>query len=233
MKKNYLVVDIETTGLEPLVNEITCIGVLNSKSILPNQFVSGRDNLTEKDILEKFWDYISEFNPNVLIGWNIDNFDWKFLKIRSLLNGVQISKYYKKKERLDLMILLKTPKWQSLNSYTKLLLNDQKMQMNPIDLFQEKKFDELAKFNAKDLELTLKVFEKCVECGVIIEDNEMVESDKPMIKSSPVEIKLPSQLQGNIGAKVIVDEGLDIEIEAKKEAEEKQKSPDAWKKTIG
>ena len=181
MNKKYLLVDIETTGLDPLVNEITCIGFLVTKSKNSQQFVNDikgdiittmTDGNTEEAILEKFWDYIDKSTPDFLVGWNIDNFDWKFLKIRSLINGVKISKYYKKKERIDLMVLLKTPKWQSLNTYSKILFNEQKMQVNPIDLFRENKFEELIKYNNWDLELTRMIFDKCVSCGVIVEDDD-------------------------------------------------------------
>lgn len=171
--KKYLIVDIETTGLDPLVNEITCIGFVRSFDSKETEiFINGQKKTSsEKELLNVFWDKLLDYQPDYLVGWNIDNFDWKFLKIRSLLNGVRISKYYKKKDRIDLMVLLKTPKYRSLDSYSEALLKEGKDGMDPIACFQNKDFEALKKYNQKDLELTYKIFKRCVDCGVIVEND--------------------------------------------------------------
>ena len=159
-----LVLDIETTGLNPLTDKITCIGVKEFGLNTYNSFSTMYDD-DEGIILDTFWRIAAGFDK--LVGWNINGFDWKFLKIRSLIKGVKIPKYFTKKDRIDLMIILKTDRWQKLDTYAKLLLDRRKSTENPIELFRNKEMGKLSLFNKNDVELTFDIFRQCVECGLI------------------------------------------------------------------
>jgi len=77
--------DIETSGLDPLKDRITAIGVSNC---------FGTDAIIDKDekhILEEFWKGIKSRYPYVrLIGFNCWSFDMPFIIIRSLKHNVKI-----------------------------------------------------------------------------------------------------------------------------------------------
>ena len=160
-----LVIDIETTGLNPLRDRITCIGVKENGVESNNNRFHTMSNDSEKITLQTFWDIAKNFDK--LVGWNLNKFDWMFLKIRSLINKVKIQKYFHEKDRIDMMLILQTDRWQSLNTYSKLLLNREKGSVNPIILWNEKKIDELVEYNKNDVELTFDIFRQCLNCGVI------------------------------------------------------------------
>ena len=159
-----IIVDIETTGLNPLTERITCIGAKINGSF----FI--RSNEDEKGMLSDFWEYVRNSEVNKLVGWNINEFDWKWLKIRSLINGVKISKYFSRKDRIDLMLILKTDRWQKLDTYAKLLLNREKTHDNPIELWKNKEIDKLSEYNRNDVELTYDIFQRCLNYGIIKDD---------------------------------------------------------------
>ncbi|MCD6148650.1 ribonuclease H-like domain-containing protein [bacterium] len=174
----YLILDIETRGLDPLEDEITCIGVLKLWNGNATCFLNEGLKDSEGKILKNFWDEITKETPDFLVGWNIDNFDWRFLKIRSLIKGVKISKYYKKRERIDLMHVLRTPKWRSLESYASALSIIGKMPYDPVVLFETKDFYNLKKYNKQDLEITAEIFKRCLKYGLVSPENENQQIEK-------------------------------------------------------
>ncbi|MBM7408759.1 ribonuclease H-like domain-containing protein [Methanococcus maripaludis] len=97
--ENLVVLDTETTGLNPLTDRIIAIGFWHV-----NKFVKFVSN-DEKEMLENFWKFISENKISKLIGFNI-NFDWTFLKLRSMKYGIKIKYFKKYEERVDLRRLL-------------------------------------------------------------------------------------------------------------------------------
>ena len=157
---DYLILDIETTGLDPLTSRITLIGCRWSYQY---KFFQKED---EKEMLRDFWNFLEEGNFDFLVGWNIDEFDWKFLKVRSFLLEVPIKRYYKRRERIDLMWVLKTPKLRKLEEYAS-LLGLKKSSENPIKLFERKNFESLKAYNKRDLDITFEIFKRCLENGLI------------------------------------------------------------------
>uniref|UniRef100_A9A7W1 YprB ribonuclease H-like domain-containing protein n=1 Tax=Methanococcus maripaludis (strain C6 / ATCC BAA-1332) TaxID=444158 RepID=A9A7W1_METM6 len=97
--ENIIVLDTETTGLNPLTDRIITIGLWHV-----NKFVKFVSN-DEKEMLENFWKFISEHEISKLIGFNI-NFDWTFLKLRSMKYGIKIRYFKKYEERVDLRRIL-------------------------------------------------------------------------------------------------------------------------------
>ena len=69
--------DIETTGLSPIENRITMIGLKSAKEEL---IITSQD---EKEIIVKFWGYLRENNVSLLIGFNSRGFDIPFLITRT------------------------------------------------------------------------------------------------------------------------------------------------------
>src|SRR3989339_1694868 len=77
--------DIETTGLNPIKDRITAIGVKNG---------FGADALIDEDekyILENFWEMVRHKGPYLrLVGFNCLSFDMPFIMIRSFKHGVKV-----------------------------------------------------------------------------------------------------------------------------------------------
>lgn len=105
-KMTSLIVDIETTGLDPLKDEIVCIGIYHKGPRILSSV-----NTDEKTMLAAFWAAVNTIQPQALVGFNLD-FDWTFLKLRSLKHGVKIRHFEKYKERTDLRLVLNPNTYQ-------------------------------------------------------------------------------------------------------------------------
>ena len=81
---NELYLDIETTGLNPYYDRVTCIGFAfeDDKTI-------GIIAENEKDILEKFDELTKNLEINKVVTWNGDNFDIPFLKVRAKKHNIE------------------------------------------------------------------------------------------------------------------------------------------------
>lgn len=75
-----IILDIETTGLNPLDSRIVAIGIakLPTKMILFNE--------DEKAMIQEFLSFLHE--NVVLVGYNINNFDIPFITARTLKHGL-------------------------------------------------------------------------------------------------------------------------------------------------
>ncbi|MGY6172362.1 3'-5' exonuclease [Candidatus Mycoplasma pogonae] len=130
--QEYVVVDIETTGLDPSRDKITEIGaikyvngeeaarfssLLNTGTSLIPHFILKKTGITNemvqnaphpKEVLQKFLDFIGDAR---IVGYNITNFDQKFL----IYN---IEKHLSKKisfKTIDVLVLSR--KFFSLSNY--------------------------------------------------------------------------------------------------------------------
>lgn len=74
-KQSYF--DIETTGLNPMLNETKLIGVIDEKDNVT--IFEGRERL----IISEFFEYAAEEKPLVLVGYNNFDFDLPFLQTRA------------------------------------------------------------------------------------------------------------------------------------------------------
>lgn len=83
-----VIFDIETTGLEPIVDRVICISVMDIDSKVVFTFI----DLDEKKVLTDFWNFVK--SNKMLYGFNTDCFDTPFIHVRSLINDVKVEDVY-------------------------------------------------------------------------------------------------------------------------------------------
>ncbi|MGC8982757.1 MAG: DNA-directed DNA polymerase [Desulfurococcaceae archaeon] len=66
---------------------IIIIGVGTNRGEL-HQFVA--EDLNDKKIIMEFVDYINKYDPDIILGYNINFFDWPYLIDRSKIHGIQL-----------------------------------------------------------------------------------------------------------------------------------------------
>lgn len=166
----YIIVDIETTGLDPLTCEITAIGLAIDGEI---RVYAQNEKKNEKVILEDLWDLLNTFStPLVLVGFNLE-FDHTFLKIRSLKHNITICKFDKWKGLLDLRLALNANKFQKgtkLHDYCKGLNIENGDELDGAampKLFEMKAYDEIEKHLRWDMKSTQELFQRMQKCKII------------------------------------------------------------------
>lgn len=177
-------------GFSPLTGEIIVIGVLDGQKNqgviyfqAPEESIGEfrEDNFifkqaTEKEMLEKFWQGAKEYEE--FIGFNSRGFDVPFLMVRSAVHGIKPTKdlmegrylYQQRNCRhIDLQDQLTfygaVRKKGNLHLWSRAFgIKSPKEEGITGDdvgkLFKEKKFLEIAKYNAGDLKATKELYEK-------------------------------------------------------------------------
>ncbi|HRY82397.1 MAG TPA: ribonuclease H-like domain-containing protein [Candidatus Moranbacteria bacterium] len=171
-------------SLYPLTGEIVTIGMLNPETekgyVL---FQNGGENQkkfeedgvifeagSEKEILEKFWDFIRTYNQ--AITFNGRGFDMPYLMMRSAINKIKPSRNFMgyrfdHKEHCDLLEQLTfygaTRKF-NLDFYAKTFgiksSKDEGIDGSMVsDLYKQGKYLEIARYCARDLKTTKELFE--------------------------------------------------------------------------
>jgi len=91
--------DLETTGLDPTINRIFSIGVRTNKGIEKILKVVGEtpDELrrSELEVIETFFEIIDIIKPDLISGYNSENFDFHFLEKRCEMLGSNIGNFAK------------------------------------------------------------------------------------------------------------------------------------------
>ena len=159
------ILDIETSGLNAMENVISCICIKNKEVITS---FCGED---EKKILRNFWNAIPDSEE--LVGFNISGFDIPFIIRRSLINGIKIKKIGK---ITDLRLFV-NGFFYSYNKYEKGTLDDWCSVLNcppkvenglkMVEYYNSKEFDKIQEHCVYDIEVTEKLYNKCLECNII------------------------------------------------------------------
>ena len=91
--------DLETEGLDPMINAIFQIGVRDNKGFeivmeTRGETPSERRDSERKNIIE-FFNIVNEKKPDILTAYNSENFDWPFFENRCLRLGLDLYKIVK------------------------------------------------------------------------------------------------------------------------------------------
>jgi len=163
-----MIFDVETTGLNPMEDRITCISLLNLEHDKPVSFYGEDESL----VLKQFWNAIKD---NVeTISFNGDGFDIAFVIKRSLINNVKVTNLFKR--HIDLRKVVNSF-YFTYNKYDKGKLTDWGKILG-IDVVTENGAEMIKHYEKKDWKtikahceedvvLTKALFTRCKECGLI------------------------------------------------------------------
>jgi DNA polymerase I len=174
-KLKILAFDIETSIREGNIYTI-CYVVRDDGELRNGKPIEG----TEKEIIEFFGEVIAEEDPDVITGYNIDNFDIPTVMERAKENGIEeinwgrdrssprhiMGRFWRLKGRLvaDAWWAAKMelrPKQETLNHVAKLVLGEEKLDVDPKQMDQEWQLDreKVMRYCVKDAELSLRILE--------------------------------------------------------------------------
>lgn len=163
------ILDIETQGLEPMTDKISCICVKNYKTKEAVCF-TGKD---EKLILESFWNFVCKDNHYVeLIGFNISLFDIVFIIKRCIINEVPVRQF----SSTDLRQLVNAFFYSydrkshgTLGDWAGVLGMEKKTSLGSEmpELYRLEKFDEIKAHCMEDIEITEKLTDRLVKVGML------------------------------------------------------------------
>ena len=168
MEKDYVVFDLETTGLLPWEGDvITCIC---AKDNAGNKLEITREDHTEAELIIKLAGFLMNRGGHRLITKNGKGFDIPFILARMVINGIEFRKQtiFLNMVHLDLQTI--TKKWIGLDDMAKLLGCDTKngSGLDAIRFYNNKEWDKLKFYCMNDVNVTEQVALKLNELGVII-----------------------------------------------------------------
>ena len=174
------IIDTETTGLNPMENRLVAIGVgfLDSNGAMGKVILT---NDSEETLLKEFWELIKNESVDKIVGFNID-FDWQFLKLRSLYHRIKVNHFKKYSGRIDLREILngsngRYKKGTGLKDYCRFfgfdIDEDDKDGSEVPELWSRYlegdngALNEITYHLEKDLDRTFVMYKILIECGLI------------------------------------------------------------------
>lgn len=166
IKETRIILDTETTGLDPMKDELVAIGVIiEGKQII---FLRGKAD-PEIELLQQFWEIVSMQENPVIIGFNT-TFDWQFLKLRSLLHRVKFQWFDKYTNMKDLRLMLDSDKYKKGTTLTDYCIFLSIPDCDKHDgsevplLWEEGRTDEIGEHLDHDLKKTHRLYELISGC---------------------------------------------------------------------
>lgn len=173
METKEIIFDIETQGLEPMSDKISCISTIEVES--------GKiDSLScndEKAILTFFWNKIDNHELKKIYSYNGDSFDLPFIIKRSLINEIPIPMHYHFIQNVDLRKVVNAF-FTSYNKNESGKLSDwarilgikveTESGKEMVERYYLGKFDEIQKHCEEDVKITLALLQRCIKTGVIL-----------------------------------------------------------------
>lgn len=147
--------DVETTGLYPIVHRVVCIVCMRGEEKVA---IVDRD---ERRMLQQFLGFLSP--DDMVVGFNLD-FDYGFLVLRCLKHGLTPKKLISC-ERIDLlkpvkeMLVGKRVSLQALADYFKLKYEKTSGREIP-ELWEAEDYESIKKHCLIDVELTAQLFDR-------------------------------------------------------------------------
>ena len=164
-----VICDVETSGLDPLNNEIVAIGI---RANGVSKIFARNEKTTEAEILSAFWDELQTIPHPILVGFNLP-FDWQMIKLRSVRHKLVIHHLDKYSERIDLRLVLNSDRYArgtKLGDYCKCfeIPDNDDIDGSQIPLlFMEGHYHKVRAHLEADLVKTEALFKRMQECGVI------------------------------------------------------------------
>ena len=164
--KQKLILDIETTGLNPMIDRIICVSTLNTIDLAMTTIILD----DERVLLEKFWSLV--YDQDLLISFNGDVFDIPFLLKRSIINKVKCKRF----NSLDLRKIangysISNDKYVkgSLSDWARILNIERKTEdgSQMIIYFHRKEFEKIKNHCEEDILITKSLYDRLKECDLL------------------------------------------------------------------
>jgi len=162
--KRPVIVDIETTGLNPWESRIICIAAMDPYD--PDNVITFFD-LDEKVMVEEFISWFNSSNYNQLIGYNV-TFDHRFVFTTCMRYRIQCPKWadadlwdiMEVMQRVKREYVYGTNKSGSLDNWAQLLLNKKKaLDFEGILLaWKQKRYEDIINYCVEDVNMEAELF---------------------------------------------------------------------------
>jgi DNA polymerase elongation subunit (family B) len=158
-----LILDIETTGIDPTENRIVCISV---KDTARDRIYSFQEE-DESSLLTKFFLFVNRRNVERIVAYNTP-FDRRFIAARAALHNVETSGFLEI-EYEDLMSVLTNGGYcysrndtHSLDEWAEFFLDEEKLMEGGSvpEKYEEGKIEEIVEYCEQDVEITHQIWEK-------------------------------------------------------------------------
>ncbi|MEX2702022.1 MAG: ribonuclease H-like domain-containing protein [Candidatus Baldrarchaeota archaeon] len=188
VEKRSIILDIETTAVEPFEGRIFCIGFIDLTEPEPEPKVWINEN--EIELVTDFLNYFRQKQINEIIGYNVI-FDYRWIWAKMLAFRIKCPEWYEASLR-DLMQILTQvkekfvyapPKRQKLETWSKYLLNQKKAVplVEVLKAWRKRDFKTIEKYNLQDLKIEYSLWNLIEYCRTVEEKIEPLKVEEETI----------------------------------------------------